>query len=94
MTEAPPPAPRAEFRRAVVDIAPAMVAAAPIGLLYGALATAKGLSWTSPRGPLTIDALTRDVVQTVYIRKVQRVNGQLQNVEFDKIANVKDPGKE
>lgn len=44
MTEAPPPSPRAEFRRAVVDIAPAMVAAAPIGLLYGALATAKGLS--------------------------------------------------
>lgn len=58
------------------------------------VATAKGLSWTSPRGVMTIDALTRDVVQTVYIRKVQRVNGKLQNVEFDKIANVKDPGKE
>lgn len=58
------------------------------------VATAKGLSWTSPRGVVTIDALTRDVVQTVYIRKVQRVNGQLHNVEFDKISNVKDPGKE
>ncbi|MFZ2297589.1 MAG: ABC transporter substrate-binding protein [Aquabacterium sp.] len=58
------------------------------------VATAKGLSWTSPRGVMSIDASTRDVVQTVYIRKVQRVNGKLQNVEFDKVANVKDPGKE
>lgn len=58
------------------------------------MAVAKGMSWTSPRGTMTIDANTRDVVQTVYIRKVQRVNGKLQNVEFDKVSNVKDPGKE
>lgn len=44
MTEAPSPTIRSEIRQAIVDIAPAMVAAAPIGLLYGALATAKGLS--------------------------------------------------
>src|SRR5690606_7487948 len=53
------------------------------------MAAAKGLNWTSPRGVMTIDSVTRDVVQTVYIRKVQRVNGALQNIEFDKIAHVK-----
>jgi len=51
----------------------------------------KGMSWTSPRGPMTIDPATRDVIQTVYIRKVERVDGHLWNVEFDKIDNVKDP---
>jgi branched-chain amino acid transport system substrate-binding protein len=52
----------------------------------------KGLSWISPRGPMTIDAATRDVVQTVYIRKVEIVNGKPWNVEFDKVENVKDSG--
>ena len=42
---------------------------------------------------MLIDAQTRDVVQDVYIRKVERVNGQLFNVEFDTIKSVKDPGK-
>jgi branched-chain amino acid transport system substrate-binding protein len=53
----------------------------------------KGMSWESPRGPMSIDPETRDVVQTVYIRRVEKVNGQLVNVEFDKIENVKDPWK-
>ena len=52
----------------------------------------KGLSWVSPRGPISIDPATRDVVQTVYIRKCELVDGKLFNVEFDKIENVKDPG--
>ena len=58
-----------------------------------AMAAIKGMQWTSPRGPVTIDAETRDITQTVYIRKVEKKNGKLANVEFDKIADVKDPGK-
>ena len=53
----------------------------------------KGLSWTSPRGPVTIDPQTRDIVQNIYVRKVERVNGELYNVEFATIPNVKDPVK-
>ena len=53
----------------------------------------KGQSWTSPRGPMSIDPQTRDVVQNVYIRKVDRVGGELQNVEFVTIPMVKDPVK-
>jgi branched-chain amino acid transport system substrate-binding protein len=53
----------------------------------------KGMSWESPRGPMTIDPATRDVIQTVYIRRVEKVNGHNVNVEFDKIPNVKDPWK-
>src|SRR5437867_6587648 len=52
----------------------------------------KGLAWVSPRGPMSIDPATRDVIQTVYIRKCELVDGKLFNVEFDKIENVKDPG--
>jgi branched-chain amino acid transport system substrate-binding protein len=55
------------------------------------IAAAKGLKWDSPRGPMSIDPETRDVVQTIYIRKVEKVDGQPQNVPFDKIADVKDP---
>jgi branched-chain amino acid transport system substrate-binding protein len=47
----------------------------------------------SPRGPIEIDPATRDVIQTVYIRRVEKVDGKIVNVEFDKIENVKDPGK-
>ncbi|MEO6971999.1 MAG: ABC transporter substrate-binding protein [Rhodoferax sp.] len=54
---------------------------------------AKGLKWTSPRGPVMIDPATRDVVQTLYIRKVEKVDGKLQNVEIDQIPDFKDPGK-
>lgn len=53
----------------------------------------KGLSWMSPRGPISIDAETRDIIQNVYIRKVERVNGELFNVEFATIPSVKDPVK-
>jgi branched-chain amino acid transport system substrate-binding protein len=59
----------------------------------GLIAASKGMAWESPRGPMSIDPETRDVVQTVYIRRVERVDGQLVNVEFDKIENVKDPFK-
>ncbi len=57
------------------------------------VAAAKGMSWMSPRGKITIDPATRDIVQTVYIRKVEKVGGKLQNVEFDNVGEVKDPGK-
>lgn len=57
------------------------------------LAAMKGQSFESPRGPVTIDAETRDIVQNVYIRRVERVNGQLWNQEIQTVANVKDPGK-
>jgi branched-chain amino acid transport system substrate-binding protein len=53
----------------------------------------KTLSWTSPRGPISIDPRTRDIIQNVYIRKVERVNGELWNQEFETIPNVKDPTK-
>ena len=58
------------------------------------MAAAKGMAWTSPRGPVSIDPQTRDIVQTIYIRKVEKVNGKLQNMEFESIPNVKDPGKQ
>jgi branched-chain amino acid transport system substrate-binding protein len=57
------------------------------------LAAMKGQIFESPRGPMFIDAQTRDVVQNIYLRKVERVGGELYNVEFDVIKDVKDPGK-
>jgi branched-chain amino acid transport system substrate-binding protein len=57
------------------------------------VAAMKGMKLDSPRGPIMIDPETRDIVQTVYIRKVEKVGGQLYNVEFDKFPNQKDPGK-
>ena len=51
------------------------------------------MQWESPRGPVAIDPETRDIIQTVYIRRVEKVGGQLRNVEFDKVENVKDPVK-
>jgi branched-chain amino acid transport system substrate-binding protein len=57
------------------------------------IAAAKGMKWDSPRGPMSIDPETRDVVQTIYIRKVEKVAGELVNVPFDKVENVKDPVK-
>lgn len=58
------------------------------------IAAAKGMKWESPRGPVAIDPETRDIIQTVYIRRVERIGGRLLNVEIDKIENVKDPVKE
>jgi branched-chain amino acid transport system substrate-binding protein len=59
-----------------------------------AMEVLKGLKIDSPRGPITIDAATRDVIQTIYVRRVERLkDGKLYNVEFDRFDNVKDPGK-
>jgi branched-chain amino acid transport system substrate-binding protein len=58
--------------------------------LIGAM---KGMKWESPRGPISIDPETRDIVQNVYIRKVEKVDGELYNVEFETFKDVKDPGK-
>ena len=57
------------------------------------IAAMKGASWMSPRGKVTIDPETRDIIQTIYFRKVEKVDGQLYNVEFDSIPDVKDPYK-
>jgi branched-chain amino acid transport system substrate-binding protein len=75
-----------------------------IDLLYRALAAAKdasdgaklvdamkGMQWESPRGPIRIDPATRDIVQNIYMRKVEQQNGELYNVEFETVPNVKDP---
>ena len=59
----------------------------------GLLAAIKGMAWESPRGPISIDPQTRDIVQNIYIRKVEKVNGQLYNVEFATYEAVKDPLK-
>jgi branched-chain amino acid transport system substrate-binding protein len=57
------------------------------------LAAMKGMKWESPRGPMSIDPETRDVIQTIYIRKVEKKNGELYNVEFASFPDVKDPVK-
>jgi branched-chain amino acid transport system substrate-binding protein len=57
------------------------------------IAAAKGLAWESPRGPVSIDPETRDIVQTIYIRKVEKSGSDLRNVAFDKVEKVKDPVK-
>ena len=55
------------------------------------IAAVKGMRWESPRGPISIDPDFRDIVQTIYIRRVERVGGELRNVVFDKVENVRDP---
>jgi branched-chain amino acid transport system substrate-binding protein len=57
------------------------------------IAAAKGMRWESARGPMSIDPQTRDVVETVYLRRVEKVGDGLRNVEFDKVPDVKDPVK-
>jgi branched-chain amino acid transport system substrate-binding protein len=57
------------------------------------IAAMKGMAWESPRGPVSIDPDTRDIVQNVYIRKVEKQDGELYNVEFQTFDAVKDPGK-
>jgi len=59
-----------------------------------AMEIAKGWKTQSPRGPISIDPQTRDIVQTIYVRRVEKKDGELWNVEFDKIDNVSDPGKQ
>jgi branched-chain amino acid transport system substrate-binding protein len=56
------------------------------------IAAMKGMAWESPRGPISIDPETRDIVQNIYIRKVEKKAGELYNVEISTIAAVKDPG--
>jgi branched-chain amino acid transport system substrate-binding protein len=53
----------------------------------------KGMSWESPRGPISIDPETRDVVHNIYLRKVEKIAGKLHNVEFAISESVKDPLK-
>ena len=57
------------------------------------IAAAKGMKWESPRGPISIDPNTRDILQNVYIRRVEHVDGAIRNIEFDTIESVKDPAK-
>jgi branched-chain amino acid transport system substrate-binding protein len=55
------------------------------------IAAMKGMKWQSPRGPISIDPETRDIVQNEYVRKVEKVNGEMYNIEFTTIEAVKDP---
>jgi branched-chain amino acid transport system substrate-binding protein len=57
------------------------------------IAAMKGAKWTSPRGPVEIDPDTRDIVQNIYVRKVESKDGKLYNMEFETIPMVKDPFK-
>lgn len=59
-----------------------------------AMAILKTFKATSPRGPIAIDPDTRDIVQDIYVRRVEKRGSDLWNVEFDRIERVKDPGKE
>jgi branched-chain amino acid transport system substrate-binding protein len=58
-----------------------------------AMSVLKGMKINSPRGPIQIDPVTRDIVQNVYVREVKKVNGHYYNVEFETVNQVKDPGK-
>ena len=60
----------------------------------GLIGAVKGMKWESPRGQMMIDPETRDAVETIYIRRVDKVGGKLVNVEVDNVPNVKDPVKE
>jgi branched-chain amino acid transport system substrate-binding protein len=57
------------------------------------IAAMKGMAWESPRGPVSIDPDTRDIVSNIYIRKVVKIDGQLWSQEFETYPNVKDPMK-
>jgi branched-chain amino acid transport system substrate-binding protein len=56
-----------------------------------AMETIKGLKWESPRGPVMMDPVTRDMIQNVYIRRTEKVDGHLQNTEFETASMVKNP---
>jgi branched-chain amino acid transport system substrate-binding protein len=57
------------------------------------LAAMKGAKWVSPRGPVEIDPDTREIVQNIYVRKVEKKDGELYNEEFETLPLVKDPSK-
>jgi branched-chain amino acid transport system substrate-binding protein len=59
----------------------------------GLINAMKGMSWESPRGPITIDPETRDIIQNIYVRRVEKVDGELYNIEFATYEAVKDPVK-
>jgi branched-chain amino acid transport system substrate-binding protein len=59
----------------------------------GLIDAVKGMKWESPRGPVAIDPETRDIINTIYIRRVEKVGDRVQNVEIEKFENVKDPVK-
>ena len=59
----------------------------------GLIDAVKGMKWESPRGPVSIDPETRDIINTVYIRRVEKIDGVVRNVEIAKFENVKDPVK-
>jgi branched-chain amino acid transport system substrate-binding protein len=59
----------------------------------GLVSAMKGMSWESPRGPISIDPETRDIVQNIYVRRVEKVDGELYNVELATFEAVKDPSK-
>lgn len=97
------------FKKANDGMRPNMVAAAAwdaLDLIYKTLEktkgdaggdafvdAAKGMSLNSPRGPISIDPDTRDIVQNIYMRKVERVGGDLYNTEFKTYEKVKDPAQ-
>ena len=60
---------------------------------YALVGSMKGMTWESPRGPITIDPETRDIIQDIYVRRVEKHDGELWNTEFSTIAKVKDPVK-
>ena len=53
----------------------------------------KGMVWESPRGPMSIDPKTRDVVQDIYIRRVEKADGELYSVELETFNAISDPTK-
>ena len=57
------------------------------------IAAMKGMKWESPRGMMSIDPDTRDIIQDIYIRRVEKINGELWNTEFARFPDVKDPLK-
>jgi branched-chain amino acid transport system substrate-binding protein len=59
-------------------------------VLIGAM---KGMAWQSPRGPMSIDPDTRDVIHNIYVRRVERINGELYNQEIATFETIKDPLK-
>ncbi|SNT24556.1 branched-chain amino acid transport system substrate-binding protein [Noviherbaspirillum humi] len=54
-----------------------------------AMEVLKGMKWNSPRGPITIDPATRDIVQNMYVREVKKVNGKLVNEVIDVLKDVR-----
>ena len=59
----------------------------------GLIDAAASMAWESPRGPMSIDPKTRDVVQDIYIRRVEKVDGALYSVEFETFKAINDPTK-